>query len=179
MSIYVLRSDNLVKIGFTDNLRTRVSAIISAVPVPVEFVGHMPGDREVEAHFHHRFSAQNFSGEWFVETEEMRLVFQTMLTPRLPDLPERERRDRSEQRRAQRELASEVKTATQAAWPNTSAGDRVQALANALGWRGSRVKDLYYADSRVALRSEEQRQLDKWLDAYRIAPEIKGEDDDR
>jgi hypothetical protein len=169
MSIYVLRSDNLVKIGFSDDLRHRVTAIISMVPVPVEFVGHMPGDREIEAHLHNRFQAHRFSGEWFVETKEMRLVFEVILTASLPDLPERERRDRLEQREAQKSLSSAVQKAAKSLWPHKSAGQRVSALADNLGWKVSRAKDFYYGHERMALRGVEQKQIEKWLFSRRVA----------
>jgi len=163
MSIYVLRSDNLVKIGFSDDLRTRVHSVIAAVPIPVEFVGHMPGGREVEAHLHSVFSKQLFSGEWFVETELMRQVFETILTARLPDLPERERRDRLAQRQGQKDLSFEVQKAAQSAWPHKKAAQRVSALSAALGWKLSRTKDFYYADDRMSLRGLEQKQVEEWL----------------
>src|SRR5690606_37164476 len=88
MTIYVLRSDDLVKIGFTDDLHRRVQAIIAAVPVPVEFVGYMPGTREVEAHLHRQFAAHRFSGEWYVETPDMRRIFGGLLIQRLPSKPQ-------------------------------------------------------------------------------------------
>src|SRR6187551_1500485 len=84
MSIYVLRSDNLVKIGFSENLRNRVQSIIATIPVPVEFVGHMPGGRDFEAHLHEIFAESRFSGEWFVESDKMRSLFETLLIARLP-----------------------------------------------------------------------------------------------
>jgi hypothetical protein len=95
MSVYVLRSDNLVKIGFSDQLSTRVHTIIQAAMVPVEFVGHMPGGREVEAHLHSLFADRRFSGEWFVESREMRILFDALLIPKMPEAPTRKRERRA------------------------------------------------------------------------------------
>lgn len=102
MSIYVLRSDNLVKIGFSEHLRNRVGAIISVVPLPVEFVGYMPGNRDVEKHLHEKFATSRFSGEWFVETPAMRVVFEALLTPHMPVITPREK----VQKRTSGELAA-------------------------------------------------------------------------
>lgn len=158
MSIYVLRSDNLVKIGFSDNLRKRVNSIISAIPVPVEFVGHMPGGREVEAHLHEVFKPTNFSGEWFVETPEMRSAFDVLLIQNLPELVRNERvKKRSSERTA--EIASALREIALEKWPADSHATRIDKLAAGLGWNRSRVKDCYYGDSRVALRSFEEDEV--------------------
>ena len=165
MSIYVLRSDNLVKIGFSDSLRQRVRAIIAAVPVPVEFVGHMPGDRDVEKHLHARFAAYRFSGEWFKETEEMRAVFSALLTPNMPApmTPRAERR--SSNRDAQFALADRVKSEAFLRWPGKSKADVVLDLAEIFGWPKSRTRDFYYKEPRIVLRGVEFQDVSAWLEA--------------
>lgn len=175
MSIYVLRSDNLIKIGFSDDLRKRVGAIISTVPVPVEFVGHMPGDREVEAHLHERFASTRFSGEWFVETPEMRVAFDALLTP---NMPEQEAKPQAARRIAAgvdiASMSQQVRDKAADTYPRLSASERIDQIAKDLGWTRNRVKDLFYADSRIALRSMEMVELNGWL-ALAIAPELRGE----
>lgn len=165
MSIYVLRSDNLVKIGFSDNLRKRVRQIISTVPIPVEFVGHMPGDRDVEKHLHDIFAQSSFSGEWFVETEQMRSLFDTMLIPHLPEPEPTIQVKRRVERASTAELSQKVKEEAGRRWPNMSKADIVIELAIALGWSKNRTKDFYYADPRVSLRAHEMGGLDAWLEA--------------
>lgn len=164
MSIYVLRSDNLVKIGFSDNLRRRVQQIIATVPVPVEFVGHMPGDRDVEKHLHEIFADASFSGEWFVETERMRDLFDIMLIPRLPDPEPPVQVKRKVERASTAELSKKVKEEAGRRWPNRSKGEIVIELAKALGWSKNRTKDFYYADERVSLRAHEMANLSEWLE---------------
>jgi len=178
MSIYVLRSDNLMKIGFSDNLRNRVQSIISTVPVPVEFVGHMPGDREVEKHLHKIFAEQSFSGEWFVETEQMRDFFATILIPRLPPPEPAAQVKRTVERASTADLSEKVRQEAGYKWPTKSKAEIVIELAKDLGWSKTRAKDFYYADPRLALRAFELAEVDKWLQssrrwAYRIAPELK------
>lgn len=175
MSIYVLRSDNLVKIGFSDDLRSRVQSVIAAVPVPVEFVGHMPGGREVEAHLHSVFASSLFAGEWFVETDEMRALFDTILIPKLSELVTAKQRKRTVQTQAQAELSARIREVAERQWPHLRKSDRVDALAADLGWNRGRTKDLYYADPRVALRDFERLEIDAWL-AFKIAPELRDEE---
>lgn len=167
MSIYVLRSDNLVKIGFSNDLRKRVQAIISTIPIAVEFVGHMPGGREVEAHLHSRFQAHRFSGEWFVETPEMAGLFDALLTRGLPEADRGEpdvKRTGSTAEIA--EWSNRIRSEAANRWPELSHGGRVTALANHLGWNLNRAKDLYYADKRIALRGFEVRALEQFCSAF-------------
>jgi len=173
MSIYVLRSAELVKIGYSANLYKRVGSIVSGSPVAVEFVGHMPGERDVEAHLHQRFAAHRFSGEWFVETDEMRSVFVAILTPKMPQpLPPkgpigRRERDHS----AVLVFKDRLREAGARLFPMENHAGRTIALANALGWPKSRVKDVYYGDMRVSLRAIETEELNAFL----LAPELKAE----
>lgn len=171
MSIYVLRSDNLVKIGFSNGLRKRVGNIISMVPVPVEFVGHMPGDREVEAHLHERFASTRFSGEWFVETPEMRAAFDAILTPKIPEM---EAKPKAPRRIVSgidiKGMSEQVRDAVVDRYPRLSHAQRIDQIANDLGWNRNRVKDLYYAESRMALRSMEMEELNVWLATETVSP---------
>lgn len=179
MTIYVLRSDNLVKIGFTDQLRKRVQSIVATVLVPVEFVGHMPGGREVEAHLHETFAQQRFSGEWFVETPEMCSLFSVLL---IPGLPAPEKKTRAIKRLAGSEDVARVSQTLRHSlahvWPIESHRGRIERFAKAVCWNKSRVKDLYYGDKRSALRAFEVDQLAEWVAKQRIpAPELKGNDE--
>ncbi len=160
MSIYVLRSDNLVKIGFSNDLRKRVQAIISTIPMAVEFVGHMPGDREVEAHLHSVFNAHRFSGEWFVETPAMASLFDMLLTKGLPEIERGEPDVKRTGSTADIAVwSNRIRSESAHRWPEFSHGGRVTALANHLGWNQNRAKDVYYADKRIALRGFEVRAL--------------------
>lgn len=163
MSIYVLRSDNLLKIGFTDDIRGRVQSIISMIPVPVEFVGHMPGGREVEAHFHHIFRESRFSGEWFVETAEMRLAFEAILIPGLPSAPTDKSAKRVAEIRKMSALSARIKDAAASRWPSLSKGERLSRFQSEIGWNKARAKDAFYAHPKMALRGFELEELEAWL----------------
>lgn len=172
MSIYVLRSQHLIKIGFTDNLRARLSAFRSMVPTDVELVGHMPGDMAVEQHLHNRFAKHHFSGEWFVETDEMKRIFATILEPDLPAAAEKAKKHRDGTDVFA--LSEKVKSAAAERWPIENIGRRITNFASDLGWTKNRARDLFYADQRIAIRASEQEQIARWL-ALLIAPELRGE----
>lgn len=163
MTIYVIRSDNLVKIGFSDDIRVRVRSIIASVPVPVEFAGHMPGDREVERHLHQRFAEARFSGEWFVETDQMRACFDALLIPGLPDAETPKHRRRRANEAAVWMLSQRIKDEAAKRWPGASKGERLKAFAETLGWNPSRARDVYYGDRRVIVRAEEMQELERFL----------------
>lgn len=173
MTIYVLRSKHLVKIGFTENLRVRLSAYKSMSPTEWELVGHMPGDLAVEQHLHQRFSAHHFSGEWFVETAEMRAVFDAILDPELPVVATEKTRKRRDPTDVT-VISEQVKTAAAHRWPTEPVGVRITRVANDLGWTRNRVRDLFYADPRIVIRAAEQEEISRWL-ALLIAPELKDE----
>ncbi len=168
MSIYVLRSETLMKIGFSEDLPNRVRSISAAIPLPVVFVGHMPGGREVEAHLHQTFSASRFSGEWFVETPEMTALFATILIPELPLIPTRKSTQRQADFEALKAISDGVRRAAESRWPLLSKAERVKKLSTDLGWNHGRAKDLYYQNKRMSLRASEQDELREW-----IAPELK------
>ena len=51
MSIYFVRSDNLIKIGFSQQVAHRTKTVIAGRGMG-EYLGHMPGDRELEKFLH-------------------------------------------------------------------------------------------------------------------------------
>lgn len=64
-SVYVMRTGAFVKIGHTGNVRSRLSAVRTASPEPVDLVAVIPGDAGAERALHDRFSDWRCSGEWF------------------------------------------------------------------------------------------------------------------
>jgi len=155
----------LVKIGFSDQLKKRVASIISTSPVAVEFVGHMPGGREVEKHLHALFKAARFSGEWFVETEDMRVLFDSLLIKGMPSKQTKRESRRREDLGVIQEIADGMRDASEKLWPNTPVGDRIRNLSSSLGWAHSRVVCIFYADPRTAVRAYELKEFETWVDS--------------
>lgn len=176
MSIYVIRYGDLLKIGYSSDLAARVRAILWGIPGKVAtFVGHMPGDLEVEAHLHLRFEASRFSGEWFRETDELLAFCEIVLTKELPAVAPRVTGSRKavasavslETRQALREYAANR-------WPAQGQEERVKLLNKELGWLLSRTKSFYHGDYRAVLRASEADQI-RELALHR--PGITGDDE--
>lgn len=171
MAIYVLRYDHLIKIGFSDQLAIRIRTIMATTPAPVFFVGWMPGGRDLEAHLHERFAPNHFSGEWFIETEEVRQVFSAILDPCMPESPaSRPEEMRKLSGEGVRKWSGALRSFAAREWPEMRHRERIKALSQRLGWTQSRVRDLYYSDRRIALRAVEEREL-----ALLIAPELRSD----
>jgi hypothetical protein len=60
-----------VKIGTTQDLRSRLRAIRTATGRDHILIRKLPGGRAVEKWLHDRFAAQRTVGEWFQYTSEM------------------------------------------------------------------------------------------------------------
>lgn len=70
MSVYFIKAEGRIKIGFSDDVPTRVKQVLSAYPEG-ELLASMPGDRELEKFFHRKFAADRIFGEWFTPTDEL------------------------------------------------------------------------------------------------------------
>src|SRR5262245_44590203 len=63
--VYILKSGNAVKIGFTRNPKNRKKAILTGCSEPGFICKVVLGGRATERHFHERFSKYRLRGEWF------------------------------------------------------------------------------------------------------------------
>jgi len=69
----------LVKIGTTRNLRYRIDALTSANASPVRLLGHIPGDRRVEAAWHSEWWRYRKHGEWFAYEQPLEAAIRAAL----------------------------------------------------------------------------------------------------
>jgi len=72
--VYFLQAQceaNLIKIGFTDNLRFRVKDLRSFCPVNLKLLGLMPGPKTLEGETHRRFYGLRQHSEWFLPAPEL------------------------------------------------------------------------------------------------------------
>lgn len=74
MSIYFLEAQGLIKIGYSANPAVRTRAVMSAFADGGKVLGVLPGDRELEKHFHDKFAEHRSHGEWFKPSDEMAAV---------------------------------------------------------------------------------------------------------
>lgn len=170
MSIYFIRHAGLVKIGYSHDLRARISAIMRSIPSnDVTLIGYMPGDRDVEAHLHQVFAEHRFSGEWYFFAPSIVDFARLVLTEDLPpaEVAPRPAVKRTESRSEREKVAQELREAAAIRFPSLSTqGSRITAVAEALGWRRRRVRAIWCSEP-YALTPKEHQQFLDW-----IAPEL-------
>ncbi|WP_313030430.1 GIY-YIG nuclease family protein [Brucella sp.] len=74
MTVYfITRKDrqDMVKIGYSDNLTVRLWALAASFPEGIELLATAEGGREVEKVFHKLFDICRVEGEWFKRTREL------------------------------------------------------------------------------------------------------------
>lgn len=168
MSIYFIGYGDLVKIGFTEDLRARFAALQTMVPVPLTFIGHMPGDKAVEAHLHTLFADARSNGEWFSCTDKVQQFVELVLVPGLPERP-RVMKTAPMSEATKREwhrYGAALRADAVARWPDETHRHRVALITEGLGWKPRRVRSLYDRDGFGRLTATEANALTAW-----IAPE--------
>lgn len=63
--VYFVQSGDLVKIGFSTDLRKRLKTLQTACPRPIVLLHRFQGTRDDEKRVHRRFSHLRMRGEWF------------------------------------------------------------------------------------------------------------------
>lgn len=74
MPVYFIRGRDAIKIGFSLEPRLRLRELQTSHSEPLELLGIMDGNPDVERGLHERFAALRRSGEWF-EASEALLTF--------------------------------------------------------------------------------------------------------
>ncbi len=69
--IYFLDGGDLIKIGTTNNLTTRIADLRRMCPVPLELVLVIEGNRHIEAMIHQQFDHLRQYGEWFEKGDDL------------------------------------------------------------------------------------------------------------
>jgi len=62
--LYLIKSRNFIKIGYTDNLHTRMQNYRTHNP-EIEILGFRFGDLQLEKYYHHIFRNRRVKQEWF------------------------------------------------------------------------------------------------------------------
>lgn len=75
VGVYFARCDRFIKIGCSDNVKSRIVTLNTASPLPIELVAviTLPYDEGMrfEAELHERFRALRHRGEWFRSDEPL------------------------------------------------------------------------------------------------------------
>jgi hypothetical protein len=65
------REQEVVKIGVTTRLKSRMSALRNSSPIPIKLFAVAFGSSDIELHLHDRFAKDRLHGEWFRLTDEI------------------------------------------------------------------------------------------------------------
>lgn len=68
---FIGTSGGFVKIGYTANLRRRLTAIKTSTHARVTLLAAVPGGREIESDYHARFAEARVRREWFRKTPQI------------------------------------------------------------------------------------------------------------
>lgn len=92
--VYFLRTvdGRFVKIGYTTNLRVRITALTGS-PIDVELIGWIPGSRRLEAELHRQFIVHHEVREWFRWCDEIEAFLKSCSLKCLSEAPERVHRN--------------------------------------------------------------------------------------
>lgn len=166
MSVYFVRHGSLIKIGFSSHLRQRIGEIIAGIPGTVEFLGYMPGDRDMEAHLHGVFSAQRFSGEWFAESPALLGLIDTIAVKEMPspEVPTPSIMKRLDQDDAWHQASERLRVWAALRWPQDNHRQRMANLQALLPFSRRRVRALYHYEPGMTLRTMEAEALAELMD---------------
>ena len=155
MAIYFLRRGDLIKIGFSDDVRTRVTQLkSSAPPGEITFLGYMPGDRSMEKHLHKKFSEYRSYGEWFRSHSALLMLIEAACDTELPS----KTADRAKPRIGEiDEQMAEVTAEFINAYIGASGRGAEEALRNvavSFGLSADRLNEIFIGDARAVTCGE-------------------------
>lgn len=76
--IYFVRAGDRLKIGFTRNVKRRLSQLQTFFPEPLELLGAIPGSLLMEQEVHRHFGHLNITREWFNVEPELLVYIEKM-----------------------------------------------------------------------------------------------------
>ena len=77
--VYFVRCEDYVKIGFSQDLKTRISDLQTACPYELELIAAIPGEWSLEGIFHNVLRDKRIRGEWFVLDDDLRQRISMMM----------------------------------------------------------------------------------------------------
>lgn len=86
--IYFFRAAGMIKIGWSLNIHKRLYDMQRNSPLPIEFVGALPGTMRMEKVVHRQFCAHRAHGEWFREHPEITEYLERQVAAGLMHLPD-------------------------------------------------------------------------------------------
>lgn len=169
MSVYFIESDGFIKIGFSQDVKTRVGNIIKNLRAGGKYLGFMAGDRKVERHLHIQFADDRAYGEWFKGTTTLHALIKSVANPAFPDDERMDHRDRLRQQDERyldecagfiRTYFSRISVVTPVMWAE---------LAETIGISVHRLQSIYHGSAEYVTAGEYVvlRELEAAADAVR------------
>lgn len=88
--IYFIEAGEFVKIGFTNSIDVRLSALQVGSPHPLKVLCLVPGTRDDEKFLQRAFCVERYRGEWFYLTSLIRRCVEVLKScESVSELPER------------------------------------------------------------------------------------------
>lgn len=69
--VYFVRAGGLIKIGVSNDIAHRLTALKAMSPVPIALLASIPGDAKDERRLHEQFAHLRQHGEWFTAANEL------------------------------------------------------------------------------------------------------------
>jgi hypothetical protein len=69
--VYFIRGGDAIKIGYTQDVVARLSALQTASSIPLELLASIDGDKAEEVRQHRRWRHLRIRGEWFEAGEDL------------------------------------------------------------------------------------------------------------
>lgn len=66
MAVYLIKSGEYIKIGYSETPQARIGNLQTATPNELKLIAVIPGDTGLEAYLHTRFAEFRVRGEWFI-----------------------------------------------------------------------------------------------------------------
>jgi hypothetical protein len=66
--VYLAKADRNLKIGFSNNVTSRLKQLSTGSAAPIQLIAVVPGGRQLEQELHAEFSGLRTHGEWFRDT---------------------------------------------------------------------------------------------------------------
>lgn len=73
--VYFIAQNNMVKIGYSKDVKKRIKSLKTASPYPLILLGYIEGDKQKERELHNQFIDYKQSGEWFKLSDDKILNF--------------------------------------------------------------------------------------------------------
>jgi hypothetical protein len=78
-NVYFAECNGKIKIGISANVASRMSELRTGAGAPLNIIGAVVGDLELEKALHKRLKKYHLDGEWFSDCDETRAVIQTCI----------------------------------------------------------------------------------------------------